>query len=401
LWARWGIVGLSGIGIVAACTTDNAITQSGTIIGPGTTSVSVDPDNFLGAAIDADAGARSPVHPIKCSNKPGTMQSYVATVSDVTNPFLLPSSPPTICSQSVYFEYVITGDAFIGEVDGYEQAPADLAPACSFEGTLGACTSDAQCPTIYGCGGVCIVSFTDTANPESLRGEDCSTAPDGGAVGAVSCVCSYTSANGDRQMYYPLSYATAALRNTPVTPRWTTSSETPCGETYPNGLPCTQPCTPGPGCNPCEPGLLCQSGYCAPQSQPYANVSVAPCAALVDNGGSVSSITTIEVIPAAALGNLSCAQAGVDGGANAIVTAFDVVPTDPTLAPVLGIPCSSSEATGGVAFIQGLVPDRSYVFTLDAYQAGQTAPTQSSQCFAPAHEGVTTTAMCDPLAPVP
>src|SRR3984957_6996168 len=120
----------------SACITNPVIISPATTISPGTSSVSVNPDDFLG--------------PIVCGNQPGMMQSYVATVTDVlhacntgadcrlgtcvgatplaaghcSDSFTLPSSPPTSCAESTFFEFISIGDGYTAVVDGYTQ-PAD------------------------------------------------------------------------------------------------------------------------------------------------------------------------------------------------------------------------------------------------------------------------------------
>ncbi len=176
-----------------------------TTIQPGTTSISVDPGAFLGA--------------VECSNLTGAMQSYVATVTDVTGHFVLASSPPTPCSQSAYFEDVIVGDIFTAVVDGYEESADQLVPtcgapptggpktcpqgsdaecakasagtACLADGSCG-CKADSDCPTAYGCQGRCLVSVFLNEDISCL--ERCLPAPDAGAGTASSAtIASFAS----------------------------------------------------------------------------------------------------------------------------------------------------------------------------------------------------------------
>lgn len=76
--------------------------------------IAVDPLEFLGGT--------------PCADAQGAMRSYVATVTDLETGFVLASSPPVTCTLPVGFEYVIEGHAYSAEVDGYEQAAADLVP---------------------------------------------------------------------------------------------------------------------------------------------------------------------------------------------------------------------------------------------------------------------------------
>ncbi|MCC6556786.1 MAG: hypothetical protein IT372_27835 [Polyangiaceae bacterium] len=81
------------------------------------TAIVVDPIAFLGD--------------VQCSDAPGAMRSYVATITDRTDPgalFTLPSSPPVPCSQPVQFRYVVPDHVYTAEIDGYEQRVQDLVP---------------------------------------------------------------------------------------------------------------------------------------------------------------------------------------------------------------------------------------------------------------------------------
>ncbi|AKT40810.1 hypothetical protein [Chondromyces crocatus] len=68
---------------------------------------------------------------LPCTDAPGAMQSYVATLIDHTDPsapFALPSSDPLPCSQQTQFRYVVPGHVYAASVDGYEQASNVLVP---------------------------------------------------------------------------------------------------------------------------------------------------------------------------------------------------------------------------------------------------------------------------------
>ncbi len=83
--------------------------------------VAVAPEDFLGG--------------LPCGDQPGQVQSYVATLFDVTptadgglpDPaFQLPSSPPTSCLAPVTFSFVVTGHRYIAQVDAYDHpTPSD------------------------------------------------------------------------------------------------------------------------------------------------------------------------------------------------------------------------------------------------------------------------------------
>lgn len=100
---------------VASCAT--ATDTSGLGVVP--TSVSIDPGTFL--------------HGVACANVPGAMQSYVATLTDVTDParpFVVPSSPPVSCAEVMTFREpaVVAGHVYTADIDGYEQNASALAP---------------------------------------------------------------------------------------------------------------------------------------------------------------------------------------------------------------------------------------------------------------------------------
>lgn len=68
---------------------------------------------------------------VPCSDAQGAMRSYVATVTDRTDPeheITLPSSGPTPCSQRVDFRFVVAGHVYTAVIDGYEQRASELAP---------------------------------------------------------------------------------------------------------------------------------------------------------------------------------------------------------------------------------------------------------------------------------
>ncbi|WP_437971707.1 hypothetical protein WMF04_21420 [Sorangium sp. So ce260] len=81
------------------------------------TSLAIDPLAFLGD--------------VRCSNEPGSIRSYVATLTDESaegGPFTLPSSPPVPCSSRVSFTYVVEGHEYTARIDGYAQYAEELAP---------------------------------------------------------------------------------------------------------------------------------------------------------------------------------------------------------------------------------------------------------------------------------
>ncbi|HQB43062.1 MAG TPA: hypothetical protein PLV85_05625 [Polyangiaceae bacterium] len=61
---------------------------------------------------------------VVCGDFPGAWKSYVATLTDVTDPsrpFILASSHPVPCSMPVSFSWVVPGHEYVAEIDGYEQ----------------------------------------------------------------------------------------------------------------------------------------------------------------------------------------------------------------------------------------------------------------------------------------
>lgn len=66
-----------------------------------------------------------------CSAAPGAMRSYVATLTDRTDPdvpFTFPSSLPTACSQGVRFDDITAGHSYSVQIDGYEAFSDEIGP---------------------------------------------------------------------------------------------------------------------------------------------------------------------------------------------------------------------------------------------------------------------------------
>ncbi|WP_437593957.1 hypothetical protein [Sorangium sp. So ce1000] len=82
-----------------------------------TTAVTIDPLAFLGS--------------VGCSDEPGAIQSYVATLTDESaegGPSTLASSPPIPCSWRVSFTSVVEGHEYTARIDGYEEPAEQLTP---------------------------------------------------------------------------------------------------------------------------------------------------------------------------------------------------------------------------------------------------------------------------------
>ncbi len=109
--------------LAAVGCSDTLDTSTSTVTAP--TSLTVDPSTFLDSVV--------------CSNLPGALKSYVATLKDVTSTspggaFALPSSPPTPCSQPVSFRYAQAGRQYTVTIDGYD-VPADELTPCGGAGS--------------------------------------------------------------------------------------------------------------------------------------------------------------------------------------------------------------------------------------------------------------------------
>jgi hypothetical protein len=237
---------------------------------------------------------------IPCSGEAGALQSYVATLTDITPnlatpSFVLPSSRPVPCSNNVVFRYIVGGHVYQAAIDGYDVAAADLVPLGPGARTM-------------------------------LR------------------------RNG----------------TTAVEPRWKAS----CGDSSGEG----------------------GSGLTASPDRdiPFAAEDCTPFS------GKPDGITAIQVDPRASLGPLACVN---DQGSGEI-DRFDITPgaspapSAPALPPYLNVDCASGE-NGLVKYQQGILPDATYTFALVAYRAG--GEKLEASCVARTREGLTVTAVCDPL----
>jgi hypothetical protein len=284
--------------LAVACTSSDD-TSTNTIESlPLPTSVAVDPAFFLGG--------------VACSDQPGAMRSYVATLTDLGSigdlgdpnqprptPFVLPSSPAVPCSQRTTFRYVTVDHVYVAEVDGYDVPSGDLVPVAGI-------------------------------------------------------------ASGGRAMQ-----TRDGMR---VEPRWSTA---------------------------CGYGDLGDEGGLARLAATYdAEVTIGGCDPLADQGGAP---TVILVDPRSALGNLACFATDGTGNVTGTVTRFDILPDDASLPPFVDEPCAPDAPAP--SYSVGLVGGAEYRFSLVAYE-GSTVPSQLGKCFAVASEGLTVTAVCDPLVPI-
>jgi hypothetical protein len=116
----WAVLATAGALVAAAaCTTDTTTTSTQVF-----TAIYVDPNAFRGG--------------LECGAAEGAIQSYTATLTDVTDPdparhVVLPTSPPTTCAQQASFGQLIDADFYAGEIDVYDLPP------CPPGKTLGKC----------------------------------------------------------------------------------------------------------------------------------------------------------------------------------------------------------------------------------------------------------------------
>lgn len=337
------------------CTPVPDTTTSSTSTAVGNPTVSVDPDAFLTG--------------VPCTGQLGGMESYVATITDVgplspdgtaapyPYPIALPSSPPTACSQSVYFAAAV-GHHYEAVIDGYEEPVSQLAPVCSVSpndgaqapASGGACTRDLDCSTL-GCFGRCLRE--DATTPCLPQKDPLHPAP---------CGCLYTPALGDRHMLAP---GTA----NPVTPRWTTPANQPCGYRTTD------------------------------VAVPYTNIGLKPCDPLVD--GKPGSPTGLEILTQSALGTYGCAASAT---VSVVVGMIDVLldGQTPTLLDTVacGKPYEYPKCAGEAPPCAGLAPNAPFAFVLGGYKKGELTPSFKASCAGTTVKGLITTATCDPFVPM-
>lgn len=110
-WLAWGSFAALGCLGVAACLTST--TSATSTVYP--TTVTVTPRVFAGT--------------VPCTRVVGSWQTYVATLTDVTDPLKpqrLASSMPVNCSMPVSFYFVVPGHSYVAEIDGYDRS--DIVP---------------------------------------------------------------------------------------------------------------------------------------------------------------------------------------------------------------------------------------------------------------------------------
>lgn len=393
LGRKTGFLVVLGLGLAPACDALTDTDTSALLTAAGEPIVEIDPATFLKTCVPGTDGDGCPEIAVPCANLPGAMQSYVVTFTDegpvgyegAGFPLILPSSPPTPCSQPVSFNHGITGHRYTAEIDGYEQRPSDIVPACSTRAAYarcaddtavaplgnGTCVTDSDC-FANGCFGRCAETTRQQFNDTLGVCTNSTTNP------GTTKVCDYEAVPGDRHMVVPGEW-------TPVRPRWTTRTGTPCG--YHNLIPVSA----------------------------FERVPITPCEPLDDRGGDV--LTGVLVRPAATLGSLACyaemeipnpdlADAGADGGdagpatitvSTGTITKLDVVPVDPKIEAKKGLACGTVD---GVAFTDGIAPGVEYTFNVFGYDKTHLSPTYRASCVATALDGIEVVAKCVPLTPI-
>ena len=368
------------VALVAAGCEDTTDTTNTIVTDAITTpTVEIDPADFLKSCPPGATLEECPGVLIRCADLPGAMQSYVVTFVDIGPPVEqtsletrtyapgfpvdMPASPPTSCSQRVAFTRGVVGHEYEAVVEGYQQSADDIVPACSVlpayarcaGGAVapignGVCTQDSDC-FANGCYGRCEQHVKETLG--LVNGTELCVADTSVPAGTDHRVCVYQTSLGGRRMVSRDAYQ-------PVSPRWTTREDYPCGFT-----------------SPADP-------------HDYEKVGLADCAPLVDHGGTTA--TSIKVNTAALLGSVEC---WVAGGTVFTIDVADVTPAGSPLSPKAALECGAS-----AVFDSGVVAGRQYFFEARGYEILKTSPTYSATCVAVAEEGVTTVAKCVPLTPV-
>lgn len=215
----WCVTPVALAAVLGVASTACTSSSSTGLSGPPPTSVSLDPSYFLGSA--------------SCSSQPGCLQSYVATLIDVTNPdatFVLPSSLATACSVPTELRFVVPGHEYAASIDGYDVAADALIP-CGGQTTgsrrmlplgEGSCQTKAVAPRwTAACGQALGTEAVSIANANVVVG-GCDALVDHGssptaivldpnaALGALGCK---TASDGEVAMFdvTPLDGATAPV----------------------------------------------------------------------------------------------------------------------------------------------------------------------------------------------
>lgn len=106
-WRRWlSASALALVGLPLACSS-----SSGESTEPSPTLVTVVPSTFGQGVL--------------CGDFPGAWKTYVATLTDVTDPtkpFVLASSNPVHCAMPVSFAWVVPGNQYTAEIDAYDRS---------------------------------------------------------------------------------------------------------------------------------------------------------------------------------------------------------------------------------------------------------------------------------------
>ena len=388
------------LGVLAAAALGAACTDTGSDLGGSSaaTVIAVSPPEFLGK--------------VTCSRAPGSMQTFVATVTDQTaGSFVLPSSTVTPCTVAAQFRYVVPGHRYTAEVDAYDigldpwklqspkctEAQANLASLVEelanveqeLEDFAKAHENEKPPPDPP----QDLVDQRDKLSAkkpllECLAGGLCRTAAGslqvrgcGAAADAVAeFQCDHAEELGQKKIppeillqkqhldgvaatFCGPSSGIRELETTdgqPVDPTWRTE------------------------CRGVDPGAQAGQQLLGAESIEHELVVVEDCDPLEIASGAVIGIS---VDPSASLGALSCTG---DGGS---VASFDVVPDAAGLDPQQGVPCGTLPAP----YTEGIAAGQAYTFRLDAYAKGAATATWRATCSAVAKDGLVVSASCNAL----
>ncbi len=321
------------LALVASCS--NASTGSTTPTTP--TLVAVDPLDFLGA--------------VPCTDAPGAMRSYVATIYDVTPgiggdsgpaEFALPSSGPVLCTRQIAFGggFVVQGHRYVADIQGYDRT--DIKP-------LG---SGSPIMVESSTGAVVAPRWTTSCG----RGETPATTDAGADAGEAGSPEAGGAEAGSSEAGSPEAGSPEA------------------GSADAGDATSPEAAAPGPE-NTSHPVVAAQ----------YKTVFVRGCAPLTAHQppGATGISLGIDSAMRSALG-LDC------GSAAGQIDRYEVSIDGSTAAP-LGAPCDQR-----VTFYS-LTPGTGYHFTLQAFEQGAAQPTWGTHCFESALDGAVIPAACDPL----
>jgi hypothetical protein len=333
-------IGLFGVALGLAACVDSGGGDTG-IVYP--TLIAVAPEDFLGRNV-------------RCTNAPGGLRRYVATLYDVTvegEGFALPSSGPVDCLLEVKFGFasnklgpVVPGHRYVARVDGYDRT--DIRP-------LGP-------PDVANSGSPVMVDATTGEYVPPRWTSTCSGAPERRADSA------------------PPVDGEAADANIP-------DSDIPDGEGSDSG-------SADADAPEASPEAAAQVS-CAEDPDPiarrdtavtcarYLTRRVAACSPLCDRVG--PGLTGLSVSIDRALDTLKC------GNGPGQVATFRVEREGGSE------PAQSAECGQAVIFTEGIAPGQFTRFKVTAFEAGKTSPSWETQCGDRPTAGTVLPVSCDPL----